>query len=161
MNSGTHVPRFHPQVCSWKSARPVLKTSISWGYVAHITKKGLRSWWKTSKNGASSVSLEPVHSNLLMIGATYQPFLSCESLLKIPLRVGTTVCKWLHNSLHDLHAISTFDYLLPLMVSILVLFRSQTFIRHLPSPKSFALLNVRSTVDDADQPYTNLSCSQR
>ena len=33
-------------------------------------------------------------------------------------RVGTTVCKWLYQSLHDLHAISTFDYILPLMVRI-------------------------------------------
>ncbi|KAF5355656.1 hypothetical protein D9756_004216 [Leucocoprinus leucothites] len=31
-------------------------------------------------------------------------------------RVGTTVCKWLYQSLHDLHAISAFDYILPLMV---------------------------------------------
>ncbi|KAF8168284.1 hypothetical protein B0H34DRAFT_792908 [Crassisporium funariophilum] len=30
-------------------------------------------------------------------------------------RVGTTICKWLYQSLHDLHAISTFDYILPLM----------------------------------------------
>ncbi|KAF8807238.1 hypothetical protein BYT27DRAFT_7232792 [Phlegmacium glaucopus] len=30
-------------------------------------------------------------------------------------RVGLTVCKWLYQSLHDLHAISTFDYILPLM----------------------------------------------
>lgn len=30
-------------------------------------------------------------------------------------RVGLTICKWLYQSLHDLHAISTFDYILPLM----------------------------------------------
>ncbi|CAA7258799.1 unnamed protein product [Cyclocybe aegerita] len=30
-------------------------------------------------------------------------------------RVGITVCKWLYQALHDLHAISTFDYILPLM----------------------------------------------
>ncbi|XP_006454756.1 hypothetical protein AGABI2DRAFT_215246, partial [Agaricus bisporus var. bisporus H97] len=33
-------------------------------------------------------------------------------------RVGTTVCKWLYLSLHDLHAISAFDYILPLMSEI-------------------------------------------
>ncbi|KAJ3576138.1 hypothetical protein NP233_g640 [Leucocoprinus birnbaumii] len=33
-------------------------------------------------------------------------------------RVGTTVCKWLYQSLHDLHAISAFDYILPLMSEI-------------------------------------------
>ena len=32
-------------------------------------------------------------------------------------RVGVTVCKWLYQSLHDIHASSTFDYILPLMVS--------------------------------------------
>ncbi|KAF8887958.1 hypothetical protein CPB84DRAFT_1816581 [Gymnopilus junonius] len=31
-------------------------------------------------------------------------------------RVGVTICKWLYQSLHDLHANSTFDYILPLMV---------------------------------------------
>ncbi|KAF9056646.1 hypothetical protein BJ165DRAFT_1522537 [Panaeolus papilionaceus] len=30
-------------------------------------------------------------------------------------RVGIVICKWLYQSLHDLHAISTFDYVLPLM----------------------------------------------
>ncbi|KAF8226105.1 hypothetical protein L208DRAFT_1425249 [Tricholoma matsutake] len=30
-------------------------------------------------------------------------------------RVGITVCKWLYQSLHDVHAISTFDYILSLM----------------------------------------------
>ncbi|KAH9487110.1 Proteasome activator complex subunit 4 [Psilocybe cubensis] len=33
-------------------------------------------------------------------------------------RVGITVCKWLYLSLHDLHANSTFDYILPLMPEI-------------------------------------------
>ncbi|KAG5652289.1 hypothetical protein H0H81_005549 [Sphagnurus paluster] len=31
-------------------------------------------------------------------------------------RVGVTVCKWLYQAVHDVHAISTFDYILPLMV---------------------------------------------
>src|SRR5436305_1691253 len=30
-------------------------------------------------------------------------------------RVGITVCKWLFQALHDIEAISTFDYILPLM----------------------------------------------
>ncbi|KAF8203239.1 hypothetical protein BJ912DRAFT_842338 [Pholiota molesta] len=30
-------------------------------------------------------------------------------------RFGITICKWLYQSIHDLHAISTFDYILPLM----------------------------------------------
>ncbi|TFK30307.1 hypothetical protein FA15DRAFT_662249 [Coprinopsis marcescibilis] len=30
-------------------------------------------------------------------------------------RVGITICKWLYQSIHDLHAISSFDYILPLM----------------------------------------------
>ncbi|KAF8898398.1 hypothetical protein BD779DRAFT_1607219 [Infundibulicybe gibba] len=30
-------------------------------------------------------------------------------------RVGITVCKWLYLTLHDIHAISVFDYILPLM----------------------------------------------
>ncbi|KAF9014988.1 hypothetical protein BDQ17DRAFT_1418116 [Cyathus striatus] len=30
-------------------------------------------------------------------------------------RVGIAVCKWLYQSIHDTHAISTFDYILPLM----------------------------------------------
>ncbi|KAJ8514936.1 hypothetical protein ONZ45_g7571 [Pleurotus djamor] len=30
-------------------------------------------------------------------------------------RVGVTVCKWLWQSIHDTHAISVFDYILPLM----------------------------------------------
>ncbi|KDR84809.1 hypothetical protein GALMADRAFT_217878 [Galerina marginata CBS 339.88] len=33
-------------------------------------------------------------------------------------RVGITICKWLYQSLHDLHANSTFDYILPLMPEI-------------------------------------------
>lgn len=32
-------------------------------------------------------------------------------------RVGIMVCKWLFQSVHDVHAISVFDYILPLMVS--------------------------------------------
>ena len=32
-------------------------------------------------------------------------------------RIGVTVCKWLFQSLHDVQANSTFDYILPLMVS--------------------------------------------
>jgi proteasome activator subunit 4 len=31
-------------------------------------------------------------------------------------RVGIAVCKWLYQSIHDLHAASSFDYILPLMV---------------------------------------------
>jgi len=30
-------------------------------------------------------------------------------------RVGVTICKWLHQTVHDTHAISVFDYILPLM----------------------------------------------
>ncbi|KAF8058272.1 hypothetical protein FPV67DRAFT_1786012 [Lyophyllum atratum] len=30
-------------------------------------------------------------------------------------RVGVTVCKWLYQAVHDVHAIGTFDYILPLM----------------------------------------------
>lgn len=37
-------------------------------------------------------------------------------------RVGITVCKWLYQSLHDVHAISTFDYILPLMVRKITMF---------------------------------------
>ena len=33
-------------------------------------------------------------------------------------RVGVLVCKWLFQAIHDVHAISAFDYILPLMVSI-------------------------------------------
>ncbi|KAF9535513.1 hypothetical protein CPB83DRAFT_841889 [Crepidotus variabilis] len=33
-------------------------------------------------------------------------------------RVGITICKWLYQALHDLHAISAFDYILPLMPEI-------------------------------------------
>jgi hypothetical protein len=35
-------------------------------------------------------------------------------------RVGITILKWLFQSLHDFHAIATFDYILPLMVSKIV-----------------------------------------
>jgi proteasome activator subunit 4 len=31
-------------------------------------------------------------------------------------RVGTTVCRWLFQTVHDTNAISAFDYILPLMV---------------------------------------------
>lgn len=34
-------------------------------------------------------------------------------------RVGTTVCRWLFQTVHDTSAISVFDYVLPLMVSCL------------------------------------------
>ncbi|TFK76829.1 hypothetical protein BDN72DRAFT_890635 [Pluteus cervinus] len=30
-------------------------------------------------------------------------------------RVGITICKWLFQAVHDIHAISTFDYILPLL----------------------------------------------
>ncbi|KAF5337122.1 hypothetical protein D9611_003196 [Ephemerocybe angulata] len=30
-------------------------------------------------------------------------------------RVGITICKWLYQSIHDLHAVSTWDYILPLV----------------------------------------------
>lgn len=33
-------------------------------------------------------------------------------------RVGITICKWLFQSLHDIHAISAFDYIVPLMPGI-------------------------------------------
>jgi proteasome activator subunit 4 len=32
-------------------------------------------------------------------------------------RVGTTICRWLFQTVHDTNAISAFDYILPLMVS--------------------------------------------
>lgn len=31
-------------------------------------------------------------------------------------RVGVAVCKWLYQTVHDVQAISTFQYILPLMV---------------------------------------------
>ncbi|KAI0322290.1 hypothetical protein OF83DRAFT_1094501 [Amylostereum chailletii] len=31
-------------------------------------------------------------------------------------RVGVTVCRWLFLMVHDTHAVSVFDYILPLMV---------------------------------------------
>ena len=31
-------------------------------------------------------------------------------------RVGTTICRWLFQTVHDTNAISAFDYILPLMV---------------------------------------------
>ncbi|KAH8835425.1 hypothetical protein DL96DRAFT_1702409 [Flagelloscypha sp. PMI_526] len=34
-------------------------------------------------------------------------------------RVGVTVCKWLFQSLHDIHALSVYDYILPLIPELL------------------------------------------
>jgi hypothetical protein len=45
-------------------------------------------------------------------------------------RVGITVCKWLYQSLHDVHAISTFDYILPLMVYNIPFCLDKTIIDH-------------------------------
>lgn len=39
-------------------------------------------------------------------------------------RVGVMVCKWLFESVHDTHAISVFDYILPLMVCFTTKWRS-------------------------------------
>ena len=36
-------------------------------------------------------------------------------------RVGILVCKWLFQMIHDVNAISAFDYILPLMVSLFTL----------------------------------------
>lgn len=36
-------------------------------------------------------------------------------------RVGVLVCRWLFQSLHDTMAMATFDYIIPLMVSRIVI----------------------------------------
>lgn len=42
-------------------------------------------------------------------------------------RVGVTVCKWLYQTIHDIHASSVFDYILPLMVRRSMLYDSDAF----------------------------------
>lgn len=42
------------------------------------------------------------------------------------LSVGILVCKWLFQMVHDVNAVSAFDYILPLMVSFLPYISSRT-----------------------------------
>lgn len=57
--------------------------------------------------------------------STYDRFVHIQSrsflVSEVPSsrRVGMTVCKWLFQSLHDIHAPSVYDYILPLVVSAL------------------------------------------
>jgi hypothetical protein len=87
---------------------------ILWGYGAYTTKGELLSSWNDSKYGVRSGCRVFGPSNLPMTGmvALFRWFDYPESFH----RVGVTVCKWLFQSVHDTHAISAFDYILPLMV---------------------------------------------
>ena len=77
-------------------------------------------------------------------------------------RVGTTVCRWLFQTVHDTNAISAFDYILPLMVRrnpIYAGFYFQTFhsLSYFVSPKVFPCmssliwLDFSSSVNDNDE----------
>lgn len=51
--------------------------------------------------------------------STYDKFVASptsELFLTSVSRVGTTICRWLFQTVHDTNAISAFDYILPLMV---------------------------------------------
>ncbi|KAF4606976.1 hypothetical protein EYR38_001031 [Pleurotus pulmonarius] len=74
-------------------------------------------------------------------------------------RVGITVCKWLYQSLHDTHAISVFDYILPLLDRFVRLAKNS----HIPERQSpdynkalrqrhAAILGICALVDS--YPYT-------
>lgn len=58
-------------------------------------------------------------------------------------RVGVTVCKWLFQLVHDIHANATFDYILPLLVRMPDLF-SVVQPSYRSSPKSSDLQKVAS-----------------
>ncbi|KAI9462361.1 hypothetical protein BJY52DRAFT_1221991 [Lactarius psammicola] len=59
------------------------------------------SYYNNSWSGVPSGSPEPAHFNQHTINMS---------------RVGTTICRWLFQTVHDTNAISAFDYILPLMV---------------------------------------------
>lgn len=44
-------------------------------------------------------------------------------------RVGVLVCRWLFQAIHDVQAISTFDYILPLMVIVVVYIGTCAYLR--------------------------------
>lgn len=68
----------------------------------------------------------------------------CCRLPRFTRRVGTTVCRWLFQTVHDTSAISVFDYVLPLMVSALrLLIPTKTQFMPCLSPSYSALPKVR------------------
>ena len=79
-------------------------------------RNGLENSSIASKYGTKNECLVLELSSLCTTGMLWNQPLTNEDLRIY--RVGITVCKWLYQSLHDVHAISTFDYILPLMVHI-------------------------------------------
>jgi hypothetical protein len=87
---------------------------ILWACVALIINLVSTNWWKISTSGERSAFLVFVPSNRLT---------TSKSIIKFRVgrydvllyRVGITICTWLIHSLHDIRAIATFDYILPLM----------------------------------------------
>ena len=60
-------------------------------------------------------------------------------------RAGITVCKWLFQSVHDIHASSVFDYILPLMVRIMLACLFSDICSTIKYSRSYsALVKVRS-----------------
>src|SRR5258708_9014910 len=86
-----------------------------------------------------------------MIGATYRTFNVPESLLKVTLELGRPFASG-SISLYTICTLSQHSTTFYLSWCVLVNFRTRTFFYYLPSPKYFALLNVRSIIVDASQP---------
>jgi proteasome activator subunit 4 len=100
--------------------------------------------------------------------STYDKLVLCLNslglLLIIVSRVGTTVCRWLFQTVHDTNAISAFDYILPLMVrksaymSFLTLMLFLRSLNYFDSPKVLCTVSsmawfhfFSSSVNDNDE----------
>jgi proteasome activator subunit 4 len=58
-------------------------------------------------------------------------------------RIGVSVCRWLFLMLHDSHAISVFDYIVPLMVRVALFLLAPTHSRYFRSLSSSGSQSVR------------------
>jgi hypothetical protein len=87
----------------------------SWEFAGSTTYNEFTNWSESLKHGEKSEFPAYAPSNPPMIGDTLPSSLHWYSSSSL-CRVGITISNWLFQSIHDPHAISTFDYILPLMV---------------------------------------------
>lgn len=96
--------------------------STLWVCAACSTKPVSLNLSRSSPCGVRSVYLVLGLSSQLMTGSHHIFVHGSDGHHHLPRcsgRVGTTVCRWLFQTVHDTSAISVFDYILPLMVSCL------------------------------------------
>ncbi len=97
-----------------ESAGRCRSTLIYWVCEESTTGRGYKNYYSDSRSGVLSGYQGLVPFNPHMTSG-FRPYLLLAFLDSVN-RVGTTICRWLFQTVHDTDAISAFDYILPLMV---------------------------------------------